>query len=154
MMTTTPWVILEKNGGIFFLELNQTLFSLRTIKEIKSAAELKRLDLLDLTRLNQKLQLAVSLAFINRFGSGKTLEILRQNGNHLKLYKEHSRSEMLIYGADSIDINRWEREKLKNDSRVITARFDFEITDRFLEMLQNIPPESELRYNFELFFPK
>lgn len=142
-----------KNGRLFFLELNQTLFSLRTIKEIKSASEFKRLDSLDLNGVNQKLQLAVSLAFVNRFGSGKALEILRQNGNHLKLYKEHARSEMLIYGADSLDIKRWERERLKNDSRVITARYDFDITERLLKMLQNLPPESNLNYDFELFAP-
>ena len=130
---------LDQNGYASTIRLQQTIFSLETIREIQVAGQRRELERIRQDNARQDLEYGVAVAYLNCIQARQQLQIEQQNREHIDLYMEIARLKQLLEEADSLDAVRWESEWHNSTARVVEAYYNVKIADVLLNVLLNVP---------------
>ena len=132
---------LDQSGYASTVRLQQTIFSLESMRGIRAAAQRREIQQIEQDKARQDLEYGVAVAYLNCLQAQQQYQIEQQNREHVDLYMEVARLRHLLDGADSLDIIRWESEWHNGTARVIEAYYNVKIARVMLNVLLNVPTD-------------
>jgi len=132
---------LDQSGYASTIRLQQTIFSLESIREIQAAGHRRKIQQIEQDKARRDLEYGVTVAYLNCLQTQQRYQIEQQNREHIDLYMEVARLRYLLDDADSLDIVRWESEWHNGTARVIDAFYNVKIARVMLNVLLNVPTD-------------
>jgi outer membrane protein TolC len=133
------------------VHLDQTIFSLSTIRAIKTAKEAARQGELDAARARLDLEKAVLLAYVNVLHAEALLNAEITVRRFIDRFREHAEVRQLL-GLDESDAGvRWKSARHEAVARVARARTNKAIAEMLLRSLLVIAPETSVSLDSQYF---
>jgi len=126
------------------LTLEQTVFSLETIRSIEKAARRRHLQEISLEQSQLDLELAMTVAFLNLLEADQTVALQLANRNHIDRYYELAFARLETENGPQADVVRWEQERRRATAQTVTASGTLEVTRILLNSLLNLPGHNPL----------
>ncbi len=126
------------------LTLEQTVFSMETIRSIETAARKRQLHKLSLEQSQLDLELAVSEAFLNLLEMENVLALQLANRIHIDRYYELAFTRHEVESGPKADVVRWEQERRWATAETVTASGNREVARIYLNSLINLPGHNPL----------
>jgi len=135
------------------VSLDQTLFSLETIRSIQSASQRRSIEQVNLRQSQLDLELSVGLAYLNYLQATEAYDLYVEDRNRVDRFLELSYTRREIEGGPERDVTRWELERNEASVRVARAANDLEAAGVLLNSLLNLPGHAGLRLDTVGFDP-
>ncbi len=126
------------------INLDQTVFSLETLKSIKVAARQWELQNVNLSQAQLDLEFAVSMAYLNYLRAQEILKACLTNRTMIEHSLELALAMRKTGDGDTLDVIRLEDERYQATTRVVDARAEVQIAKVMLNSLFNLPGDREL----------
>lgn len=126
------------------LNLRQKIFSLETIRSIKIAAKEKQIENTNSVLMQQKLELAVTLAYLNYL---KALEVIDEQKRIRQLIErniEISGTVFLVENGSEYEHSRWQVERDRSIQALTEAEGNLKVARVLLNTLLNYPTDQIL----------
>jgi len=144
------------NNDQYYSSLNveQTLFSLETIKTIQVAAKNRELKNINLMQAQLDLELGVSLAYLDYLKANEQLEAYLNNRNLIEHNLELARAKNQFENGDTLDIIRLEDDRYQAVLKVSMAKKNVAISRIFFNSLLNFSGDQLFTLDSEMFSTK
>ncbi len=119
------------------LSLDQTLFSLEALRAIRLAARERGRNQLTTDSGTAKLELAVSLAYLNYAKADEQVTLRLAHRSRLDQYLEITRARQALGECDSVEYRRWRSERLSASAAIAGAKNNRRVAQILLNVLLN-----------------
>lgn len=126
------------------VSLQQTLFSLETIRNIKAANIQREISESDLRQSQLDLELAVTLAYLDYRKAIETSALYYDDRNRVSRFLELAYTRRETESGSDRDVTRWDQERLLAAIRVSQSEHELTAAGVLLNSLLNFPGHGEL----------
>ncbi len=139
----------DESGGpaddeyVTSIGLNQTLFSLETIRAIRAASRQSEISKHDLRKSQLDLELAVGLACADYRQAQESLVLYEEARNQVSRFLELAHTRQQTENGADLDVTRWDQERYKASIQVSRAENRIRAAGVILNALLNYPGHSE-----------
>ncbi|NOY87997.1 MAG: TolC family protein [FCB group bacterium] len=134
--------------------LEQTLFSLETIKSIQVAAKNRELKNINLTQAQLDLELGISLSYLDYLKANEQLKAYLNNRNLIEHNLELARAKNQFEKGDTLDIIRLEDDRYQAVLKVSIAQKNVAVSRIFFNALLNFSGNRLFTLDSETFSTK
>ena len=133
--------------------LRQKLFSMETIRNIRSAKQRQDVETSDLRKARLDLELATEVAYLDYISAGERLDLILEHRDQTDRYFEYAWARFRIDSTGEADVVRWEQERNSATANVALAERTLDVARVTLNALLNRPTDEPLAASAEPFNP-
>jgi outer membrane protein TolC len=126
------------------INLKQKVFSLETIRSIKTAGKTRELANINSEKVQQELELSVTSAYLNFLKAQELLDVQKRIRELIERNIEVTGTRFLVENGSEYEHSRWRVERDKSIQAIIDATNNLKVARILLNTLLNFPVEREI----------